>query len=101
MRDKQTHGFGADKSKQVYLLQIFTKLKEVQIKHSQSRELKAKATLILEGVNKPWCGLIALYRDEIGFKLNKLKSINNVLQRKSSEDGKSQDSCKVKVISIM
>jgi len=68
MRDLKTHGFGADKSKQVYLLQLFTKLKEVKIKHSQSRELEAKATSILEGVTKHWCGLIALYRAEIGFR---------------------------------
>ena len=53
MCDKQTHGFVADKSKQVYLLQLFTKLKEVIIKHLQTTELEAKRTLTLIGVTNP------------------------------------------------
>ena len=56
MCDEQTTCFSADKTKeevQVYLLQLFTKLKEVIIKHLQTTELEAKRTLTLEGVTNP------------------------------------------------
>ena len=74
MCDEQTTGLRADKTKevQVYLLQLFTKLKEVIIKHLQTTESEAKGTWTLEGVKNPFNRIataILCFRAEIGLKL--------------------------------